>query len=93
MHVSPESHLEIPREDGEWADHGSMVAEVGTSYAVSDEMEDDASFPLQGEMVSDLQPNTSSIVPENFEEQMMLAMAVSLAEASARSSPPGVAWH
>ncbi|KAL3364330.1 hypothetical protein AABB24_013208 [Solanum stoloniferum] len=93
MHVSPESHLEIPREDGEWADHGSMVAEVGTSYAVSDEMEDDASFPLQGEMVSDLQPTTSSIVPENFEEQMMLAMAVSLAEASARSSPPGVAWH
>lgn len=93
MHVSPESHLEIPREDGEWADHGSMVAEVGTSYAVSDEMEDDASFPLQGETVSDLQPTTSSIVPENFEEQMMLAMAVSLAEASARSSPPGVAWH
>ncbi|KAF3681024.1 E3 ubiquitin-protein ligase DA2L [Capsicum chacoense] len=93
MHVAPESQLQIPREDGEWADHGSMVAEVGTSYAVSDEMEDDASFPLQGEMVSDLQPTTSSIVPENFEEQMMLAMAVSLAEASARSSPPGVAWH
>ncbi|XP_060187245.1 E3 ubiquitin-protein ligase DA2-like isoform X2 [Lycium barbarum] len=95
MHVSPENQLEITREDGEWADHGSMVAEVGTSYTVSDEMEDDASsFPMQGEMVNDLQPNTSSIVPENFEEQMMLAMAVSLAEAShARSSPPGVAWH
>ncbi|CAN4104344.1 unnamed protein product [Withania somnifera] len=93
MHVSPESHVEITLEDGEWADHGSMVAEVGTSYAVSDEIEDDASFPLHGEMVSDLQPTTSSIVPENFEEQIMLAMAVSLAEASARSGPPGVAWH
>ncbi|XP_009596975.1 E3 ubiquitin-protein ligase DA2L [Nicotiana tabacum] len=93
MHVSPERQLEIPRDDGEWADHGSMVAEVGTSYAVSDEMEDDASFPLQGEMVSDLQPTTGSIVPENFEEQMMLAMAVSLAEASSRSNPPGVSWH
>nr|XP_009768729.1 PREDICTED: uncharacterized protein LOC104219708 isoform X2 [Nicotiana sylvestris] len=85
MHASPERQLEITRDDGEWADHGSMVAEVGTSYAVSDEMEDDASFPVQ--------PTTGSIVPENFEEQMMLAMAVSLAEASSRSSPPGVSWH
>ncbi|KAK9056862.1 hypothetical protein SSX86_024226 [Deinandra increscens subsp. villosa] len=33
-----------------------------------------------------------SIVPESFEEQMMLAMAVSLAEARARSSAPEVAW-
>lgn len=30
------------------------------------------------------------IVPESYEEQMMLAMAVSLAEARV---PPGVTWH
>nr|XP_043622091.1 E3 ubiquitin-protein ligase DA2-like [Erigeron canadensis] len=34
----------------------------------------------------------SIVVPESFEEQMMLAMAVSLAEARARTSTPEVAW-
>ncbi|XP_076925788.1 E3 ubiquitin-protein ligase DA2L-like [Bidens hawaiensis] len=37
--------------------------------------------------------NNGNIVPESFEEQMMLAMAVSLAEARARAnSAPEVAW-
>ncbi|XP_074311205.1 E3 ubiquitin-protein ligase DA2L [Silene latifolia] len=35
----------------------------------------------------------SSIVPETFEEQMMLAMAVSVAEAQARTTAQGVAWQ
>ncbi|XP_071697161.1 E3 ubiquitin-protein ligase DA2L-like [Rutidosis leptorrhynchoides] len=34
-----------------------------------------------------------NIVPESFEEQMMLAMAVSLAEARARTNTPEVAWN
>ncbi|KAL8142243.1 hypothetical protein V2J09_015275 [Rumex salicifolius] len=33
------------------------------------------------------------VVPESFEEQMMLAMAVSLAEARSRTAAQGVAWH
>ncbi|KAL9232494.1 hypothetical protein vseg_007602 [Gypsophila vaccaria] len=33
------------------------------------------------------------IVPESFEEQMMLAMAVSLADARARTTAQGVAWQ
>ncbi|XP_076934767.1 E3 ubiquitin-protein ligase DA2-like isoform X1 [Bidens hawaiensis] len=35
---------------------------------------------------------TGSIVPESFEEQMMLAMAVSLKEAQGRSSTPEITW-
>lgn len=34
----------------------------------------------------------SVVVPESFEEQMMLAMAVSLAEARGRTNTPEVAW-
>ena len=32
-------------------------------------------------------------MPDTFEEQMMLAMAVSLAEARAVTSGPGVSWQ
>ncbi|KAK4398241.1 hypothetical protein Sango_1299600 [Sesamum angolense] len=74
----------------------SEVAEVGTSYGGSDEFDDavnPAALPQLGENQCSLQPITGQIIPESFEEQMMLAMAVSLAEARARSSTPGVAWH
>lgn len=37
--------------------------------------------------------NVSEPVPESFEEQMMLAMAVSLAEARAMASEPQSAWQ
>ncbi|KAL0362575.1 UNVERIFIED_CONTAM: E3 ubiquitin-protein ligase DA2 [Sesamum calycinum] len=84
------------RDAGEWVDHRTEVAEVGTSYGGSDEFDDalsPAALPQQDENQCSLQPVTSPIIPESFEEQMMLAMAVSLAEARARTSTPGVAWH
>lgn len=57
---------------------GSEVAEAGTSYASSESYQNVA----------------GPIVPESFEEQMMLAMAVSLAEARAMtSSAQGVGWN
>ncbi|KAL0353908.1 UNVERIFIED_CONTAM: E3 ubiquitin-protein ligase DA2 [Sesamum angustifolium] len=80
----------------EWVDQRSEVAEVGTSYGGSDEFDDainPAALPQQEENQCSLQPITGQVIPESFEEQMMLAMAVSLAEARARSSTPGVAWH
>ncbi|KAL0399558.1 UNVERIFIED_CONTAM: E3 ubiquitin-protein ligase DA2 [Sesamum radiatum] len=80
----------------EWVDHRSEVAEVGISYGGSDEFDDainPVALPQQDENQCSLQPVTGQIIPESFEEQMMLAMAVSLAEARARTSTPGVAWH
>lgn len=85
--VSPEHQLTITgvRDSGEWADQASDVAEAGTCYGGSDGCSDAVSpvalLPQQEENQGSLQPVTSSIVPETFEEQMMLAMAVSLAEA------------
>lgn len=93
---------ELPdiRDHGEWiADHGSEVAEVGTSYAGSDAAEDvlrNTTFPQEDENESGGFQTVAaggSIVPESFEEQMMLAMAVSLAEARARTSAPEIAWQ
>ncbi|KAK3027282.1 hypothetical protein RJ639_041103 [Escallonia herrerae] len=97
LEVSPDSRLAMTREDREWGvDHISEMAEVGTSYAGSDAAEDagrNTSFPQEDEVESSFQTGTVPIVPESFEEQMMLAMAVSLAEARARINAPGVAWH
>ena len=93
IEVSPDRRLAMSRDDGEWTvDHGSEVAEVGTSYAGSEAAEN-AAFPQQDEIEGGFQNVTGPIVPESFEEQMMLAMAVSLAEARARASSPEVAWH
>ncbi|CAO2833256.1 unnamed protein product [Amaranthus hypochondriacus] len=111
--------------------HGSEVAESGTTYASSDESNENMQVvlpppppPLPSYDVgtssgcsnvgehhfeyllppppqlpsyvtdSGFQPSIPGpIVPESFEEQMMLAMAVSLAEARARTTAQGVAWH
>ncbi|XP_057812293.1 E3 ubiquitin-protein ligase DA2L-like [Salvia miltiorrhiza] len=97
--ASPDSQLAMTGDAGEWADHRSEMAEVGTSYGGSDEFGDAMSpaavpqLPQEDENQCGIQPVTGSIIPESFEEQMMLAMAVSLAEARARTSTPGVAWH
>ncbi|CAI9787693.1 unnamed protein product [Fraxinus pennsylvanica] len=85
--ASPGSQLAMPRDSGEWVDHRSEVTEVGTNYSVS------AAVPQQDEGECSFQPVAGTIVPESFEEQMMLAMAVSLADARARTSAPGVAWN
>ncbi|KAK6157447.1 hypothetical protein DH2020_011695 [Rehmannia glutinosa] len=94
--VSPDSQLAMNGDDGEWLDRRSQMAEVGTSYGGSNEFDDAISpnaIPQQDENQCGLQRVNGPIVPESFEEQMMLAMAVSLAEARARTSTPGVAWQ
>ncbi|GFP98855.1 hypothetical protein PHJA_002029400 [Phtheirospermum japonicum] len=101
--VSPDSQLAMNGDDGEWLDRrSSEMAEVGTSYGGSDELDDAMSPPgggggaaaQQDEGMGGLQNvGGGPIVPESFEEQMMLAMAVSLAEARARTNTAGVAWH
>ncbi|KZV29744.1 hypothetical protein F511_05838 [Dorcoceras hygrometricum] len=96
MVASPDNHLTMTGDTGEWVDHRSEMAEVGTSYGGSDEFDDamrHEELPQQDENQDGFQPVTGTIVPESFEEQMMLAMAVSLAEARARTTLPGVTWH
>ncbi|KAL5731761.1 hypothetical protein ACHQM5_004461 [Ranunculus cassubicifolius] len=77
------------REEGEWGtDVGSEVAEAGTSYDSSDPTSD-----LHGPGPGPIVPVPGSILPDSFEEQMMLAMAVSLADARARTNSQGVTWN
>lgn len=104
-YTAPEGGTELPhgggipmaRDDGEWnMDRGSEVAEAGTSYASSDSPEDTggiSALPQPNEVDAGFQSLPAPIVPESFEEQMMLAMAVSLAEARAVTSGPGVTWQ
>lgn len=95
--VSSNCAMALPRDDREWnADHGSEVAEAGTSYASSDATDDAGSMsalPPPNQIEGNLQNVPEPIVPESFEEQMMLAMALSLAEARAMASGPGVSWQ
>lgn len=92
----PVGRVEAARDEGEWGvDHGSEVAEAGTSYASSDVVEDEvgiSGIPVSDEIGGNFQNVSGAIVPESFEEQMMLAMAVSLAEARSMTSGPGVSW-
>ncbi|KAG9448047.1 hypothetical protein H6P81_014175 [Aristolochia fimbriata] len=102
IEVSPDSgRAVVGREENEWTlDHGSEVAEAGTSYASSD-VTLEAGGPEVGGTALPLNdggeehfqaPISGPVLPESFEEQMMLAMAVSLAEARARPNSQGVAW-
>ncbi|MBA0809270.1 hypothetical protein Gohar_024939 [Gossypium harknessii] len=85
------------RDEGEWGvDFGSEVAEAGTSYASPDVTEDIggiSTIPQQDEIRGSFLNVPRPIVPESYEEQMMLAMAVSLSEAKAMTSNPGVPWQ
>ncbi|XP_077251024.1 E3 ubiquitin-protein ligase GW2-like [Tasmannia lanceolata] len=95
IEVSPDSGRSVTREEGEWAmDQGSEVAEAGTSYASSDVTVETGTMMLNDGGGDHFQPTAPAgpILPESFEEQMMLAMAVSLAEARARPTPQGLAW-
>ncbi|AQL02006.1 Protein SIP5 [Zea mays] len=68
----------------------SEVAEAGTSIAESDgtvEAGVDNSSTSAGSNID------SVSVPDSFEEQMMLAMALSLVDARARAGSPGLAWR
>lgn len=78
----------IAREDGDWAmDHRSDLAEAGTSFANSVVAVDAGASLSEGATMA-----AGHLPPESFEEQMMLAMAVSLAEARARTHPQGLTW-
>ncbi|KAB5521303.1 hypothetical protein DKX38_025622 [Salix brachista] len=100
--VLPDCRMIVSRDDGEWgADRGSDAAEAGTSYASSESAEDAGGIsfvlpppppPPLPHVIASFQ-NVSEPVPESFEEQMMLAMAVSLAEARAMASEPQSAWQ
>ncbi|CAI0409702.1 unnamed protein product [Linum tenue] len=99
--VSPDCQIVVTRDDAEWiGNRGSdAAAEAGTSYSTGSSdttMEECGSSslsplpppppppPLLNEM-------GGPILPESFEEQMMLAMAVSLAEA--RAVTTGSTWQ
>ncbi|XP_073116539.1 E3 ubiquitin-protein ligase GW2 isoform X2 [Elaeis guineensis] len=89
--VLPDSGRGVTREEGECStDHWSEVTEGGTNYAGSDvrvhARSAAVSLPEAGSMA------VSHLLPESFEEQMMLAMAVSLADAGARTNAQGLTW-
>ncbi|CAL0326461.1 unnamed protein product [Lupinus luteus] len=92
--VQPDDSVAMARGHSEWSmEHRPQVDETATSYessvvAAADIVEL-SSLPQSNEIDGSLQCATNPIIPETFEEQMMLAMAVSLAEARAMSSGQG----
>jgi hypothetical protein len=91
---STDGRMTMAKDDREcYGDRGSDVAEAGTSYASSDGTEATSALRLPEEIEDSLQNVAEPIIPESFEEQMMLAMAVSLAEARAMATGPGVSWQ
>ncbi|KAF5780671.1 putative transcription factor C2H2 family [Helianthus annuus] len=81
--LSLDNHLQINHENSEFGYGGSL-------RRVDDN--DDVSRGQYGQL-DEVENGGNIVVPESFEEQMMLAMAVSLAEARARtSSTQEVAW-
>ncbi|XP_054815719.1 E3 ubiquitin-protein ligase DA2L-like isoform X2 [Prosopis cineraria] len=88
--------MAMTRAHGEWGmTDVAQVAGAATSYGGSFTTEDYSGLSVSqlhdtdGSVVNTADP----IVPESFEEQMMLAMAVSLAEARAVSSGQGSSWQ
>ncbi|AES78474.1 ubiquitin-protein ligase, putative [Medicago truncatula] len=73
----------------QWSiDHGSRVAETATSYANSVEAEDRdelSSMSQSNDIDGSFQSATYPIVPESYEEHMMLDVAVFIAEGRAMS--------
>ncbi|KAI9385670.1 hypothetical protein POPTR_011G096000v4 [Populus trichocarpa] len=96
--VLPDCRMIVTTDDGDWgADRGSDAAEAGTSYASSETAEDAGGIsallppPPPDEIGGSFQNVYGAI--ESFEEQMMLATAISLAEARAMTSEPQSAWQ
>ncbi|KAL2331181.1 hypothetical protein Fmac_018762 [Flemingia macrophylla] len=93
----PDDALAMTRSHGEWdAVHGTQMTETATSYTNSVAAEDRgelSSLPQSDHIDGSLQSATEPIIPESFEEQMMLAMAVSLAEARAMPSGQSASWQ
>ncbi|KHN29853.1 Protein SIP5 [Glycine soja] len=95
--VRPNATTRTNRSHGEWdTDHGTPLTETATSYTNSVTAEDRgelSSLLRSDDIDGSLQSAPEPIVPESFEEQMMLAMAVSLAEARAMSSGQSASWQ
>lgn len=95
--VSPSNGMVLTRDDREWnVDHGSEVAEAGTSYASSDATEDTGSIsalPPPDQIEGNVQNVSEPIVPESYEDQMMMAITLSLAEARAMANGTEVSWQ
>ncbi|TKY49305.1 SIP5 protein [Spatholobus suberectus] len=93
----PDDTVAMTRSRGEWdTDHGTQLTETAASYTNSVAAEDRgelSSLPQSDDIDRSLQSATEPIIPESFEEQMMLAMAVSLAEARAMSSGQSASWQ
>ncbi|KAG0487351.1 hypothetical protein HPP92_009446 [Vanilla planifolia] len=89
--VSETDGQAVPGTNGEWShDYSSVVAEAGSSYTGSDIATDMARCV---NIPGGVSVAASYLLPETFEEQMMLAMSISLAEARARAVVPReVAW-
>ncbi|KAJ9560684.1 hypothetical protein OSB04_005844 [Centaurea solstitialis] len=99
--LSLDNHLGI-RSEGGWVQDSSEMGGNAYGYGNSNAMDDNDGNRYgqqqddgdgghnDNEMENGFSGNM--VVPESFEEQMMLAMAVSLAEARARTSTPEVAW-
>lgn len=78
--------------EGQWIATPPVLPEVGTSYASSDIIPH-AGTGMPFPVPPDAYPlPTGHLVPETFEEQMMFAMAVSLAEARTRTNTQGLTW-
>lgn len=96
--VSPTSGRAVPMEGGTWpVDHRSDTVETGTGYVNLDSTaEAGVALPLNGGVAGvgdQCQPTmVRPLLPESFEEQMMLAMAVSLAEARVWPGTQPLAW-
>ncbi|XP_022142798.1 uncharacterized protein LOC111012833 isoform X2 [Momordica charantia] len=91
----PDCRMILTRNNGEWnMDNQSEEAEAGTSYPTSDSTENgtECALPTTNAIEGGNQA-ALPIVPQNFEEQIMLAMAVSLAEAREVSTGPGHPWQ
>ena len=88
--VPPDGTLAITRSHGEWdMDHGPDTAESAAHYADSAAADDGgslSSLPKPDDIEGSVETANDPVIPESFEEQLMLAMAISLAEASAMSS-------
>ncbi|CAJ1957874.1 unnamed protein product [Sphenostylis stenocarpa] len=93
----PDDTVAMTRCDSEWdTDHGTQMTEPATSYTNSvaaDDRGELSSLPQSDDIDGSLHSATEPIIPESFEEQMMLAMAVSLAEARAMSSGQSASWE
>lgn len=90
--IPPDSGREVLREElGECStDHWSDMSEAGTSYAGSDVMVDPRTAVIPFPSGAFMTPG--HFAPENFEEQMILAMSVSLADTRARMPTQGLTW-